>query len=137
VNYVAKPVAVEAFVITELHQGLGNETLIWLEDCRCKVADHGMLARYYPKPGDYWVTQADGYEYINPKAVFERKYSPLAGDGTKPLVRKSDVWWIVIPADLRHSPGPFPHLEYHFAFWEEAFQHALEEVSRQRCGIFS
>jgi hypothetical protein len=37
-----------------------------------------MTARYMPVVGDYWVIQSDGYIYLNPKDVFERKYSPLA-----------------------------------------------------------
>ena len=34
-----------------------------------------MIARYVPKTGDYLVTQEDGYIYVNPREVFERKYS--------------------------------------------------------------
>lgn len=37
--------------------------------------DSGMIARYKPAIGDYLVRQPDGYFYINPKAVFERKYT--------------------------------------------------------------
>src|ERR1700691_2146243 len=33
-----------------------------------------MTARYAPKVGDYWVVQSDGYAYLNPAEVFERKY---------------------------------------------------------------
>jgi hypothetical protein len=36
-----------------------------------------MLARYVPEVGDYLVTQEDGYEYFNPKDVFERKYHSI------------------------------------------------------------
>lgn len=39
--------------------------------------DDGMLARLMPAVGDYLVTQEDGYEYFNPREVFERKYVPL------------------------------------------------------------
>jgi hypothetical protein len=41
-------------------------------------ADKGMLARFVPVAGDYWVIQSDGYIYLNPAAVFERKYSRCA-----------------------------------------------------------
>ncbi len=34
-----------------------------------------MIARMTPQVGDYLVIQEDGYEYLNPKEVFERKYS--------------------------------------------------------------
>lgn len=40
-----------------------------------------MTARYVPKIGDYLVRQADGYLYLNPKDVFERKYSPVFESG--------------------------------------------------------
>lgn len=33
-----------------------------------------MMARYTPVVGDYWVVQEDGYIYLNPRDVFERKY---------------------------------------------------------------
>jgi hypothetical protein len=41
------------------------------EDVR---ADKGMISRLIPQEGDYWVVQEDGYTYLNPKSVFERKY---------------------------------------------------------------
>jgi len=31
-----------------------------------------------PKIGDYWVIRSDGYIYLNPKTVFERKHSPAS-----------------------------------------------------------
>ena len=37
-----------------------------------------------PVAGDYVVTQEDGYQYLNPKEVFERKYSPVGAP--QPLV---------------------------------------------------
>jgi hypothetical protein len=43
--------------------------------------DEAMVARYMPVPGDYYVVQEDGYAYVNPKAVFERKYSPVEDEG--------------------------------------------------------
>jgi len=36
-----------------------------------------MIARHMPAIGDYVVTQEDGYVYVNPKDVFERKYHPI------------------------------------------------------------
>jgi hypothetical protein len=35
------------------------------------------LARHIAVAGDYVVTQEDGYMYLNPKDVFERKYRRL------------------------------------------------------------
>jgi len=39
-----------------------------------------MIARFEPQLGDYWVIQEDGYVYLNPKEVFERKYSPVESE---------------------------------------------------------
>ena len=36
-----------------------------------------MLARYHPQIDDYLVIQEDGYTYVNPKSVFERKYNQV------------------------------------------------------------
>ncbi|WP_430230520.1 hypothetical protein [Paraburkholderia tropica] len=47
------------------------------------VFDPGMIARYEPVSGDYLVTQEDGYQYINPKAVFERKYRAIGDDAAE------------------------------------------------------
>lgn len=74
-RYIANPVEVDAFEILsvkffkdkpnaylELDNGLGE----W--------ATPEMMSRMTPKPRDYWVVQEDGYKYLNPKEVFERKY---------------------------------------------------------------
>jgi hypothetical protein len=74
-EYVANPVRVEAFVITSVgfvDKSGGIE--ISLEDGRKEFCDRGMIARYSPVEGDYLVIQEDGYKYLNPKEVFERKY---------------------------------------------------------------
>jgi hypothetical protein len=79
-KYRANPVEVEAFKITQVYpiadQGGGFQVLK-LEDGNLVQADKGMIARMSPQVGDYWVIQSDGYVYLNPKAVFERKYSPI------------------------------------------------------------
>lgn len=90
--YVAKPVKVEAWRICQVNPlgfnweigrhetGLcepGQPALIHLDDNSARHIDGKMTARYFPKPGDYLVKQEDGYVYINPKDVFERKYEPL------------------------------------------------------------
>jgi hypothetical protein len=73
-KYVAKPVEVEAFPILEVGPALTLGRRLVLSTGEIVQADSGMLARYIPEPGDFWVTQSDGYQYVNPKAVFERKY---------------------------------------------------------------
>ena len=40
------------------------------------VVTPSMTARMTPKIGDYYVVQDDGYVYLNPAHVFERKYRP-------------------------------------------------------------
>lgn len=73
-KYIARPVEVEAFGIT----GIGglHETgrVLQLENLETVVATPDMMARMSPTVGDYWVIQSDGYVYLNPKDVFERKY---------------------------------------------------------------
>lgn len=83
-KYTANPVEVDAFKIVsfdkkdkDFAEDNSNST-VTLDDGRTVVLDDAMLARMTPKPGDYFVVQSDGYEYLNPKDVFERKYSPVA-----------------------------------------------------------
>lgn len=75
-NYVANPVKVKAHKIVKVYDD--EEKGLYLDlDCGLHVlATHDMTARHVPSVGDYWVIQEDGYMYLNPKAVFERKYSP-------------------------------------------------------------
>ncbi len=79
-KYVANPVEVEAFEIVSVEPmpdadpALGRH--VATNDGQNRFADAGMCSRLVPVAGDYWVIQSDGYAYLNPKAVFERKYSP-------------------------------------------------------------
>jgi len=82
--YVANPVEVNAFVIRSVSQNLGDANwYLTLEDGRTVTATPEMTARMLPKPGDYWVVQADDYVYLNPKDVFQRKYRLRAGEPTE------------------------------------------------------
>ena len=89
-KYVANPVEVEAFKIVATN-GYDRETnpagvqavqCLWVDLENGKRLDQinsplvEMTARMWPKVGDYLVIQADGYQYLNPKDVFERKYRP-------------------------------------------------------------
>lgn len=81
-KYIANPVVVDAFQIIavgdedpSIDLAIPPRTLT-LENGRTVTATPMMLARMTPVVGDYWVIQEDGYIYLNPKAVFERKYSP-------------------------------------------------------------
>lgn len=76
-KYIANPVEVEAFKIVSLGALSENGNMfIECDDGITRGADAPMLSRINPAIGDYWVIQSDGYEYLNPKDVFERKYSP-------------------------------------------------------------
>ena len=77
-KYQTNPVIVDAFIILE-NKGLdvGGKTHLSSDNGEQVLADEGMTSRYAPKAGDYWVIQSDGYVYLNPKDVFERKYSPV------------------------------------------------------------
>lgn len=76
VRYRANPIEVEAFEIVSVSPETGNGNMqIITEDEKVRQADAPMLARYSPTPGDFWVIQSDGYEYVNPREVFLRKYS--------------------------------------------------------------
>lgn len=79
-THIANPVQVFATRIVEVNS--------WTDGCSLTVEDGppvfatpSMLARYKPVPGDYVVVQEDGYIYLNPKDVFERKYRPIAESG--------------------------------------------------------
>src|SRR5690349_10833968 len=74
-KYIANPVVVDAWVITRVGekdsyhgrrlQFLGREPF---------YAHAAMLARIKVQPGDYLVKTEDGYLYLNPGDVFEKKY---------------------------------------------------------------
>ena len=86
-QYRANPVHIEAHRIVSVGPevieqiGVGTFTLpvmrrhLALENGENVHATAEMLSRMTPEAGDYWVIQEDGYTYLNPRAVFERKYS--------------------------------------------------------------
>jgi hypothetical protein len=76
-THIANPVRVIAAVILELSNAGAHDTVLRLSDGRNYTAGPEMTARHFPQAGDYLVTQEDGYEYLNPKNVFERNYSPI------------------------------------------------------------
>ena len=80
-KYRANPVIVDGEIIIECSTINSDGTInLTLQSGRVIKADKGMLARYLPTEGDYFVTQEDGYEYVNPRLVFERKYSPFSDE---------------------------------------------------------
>ena len=76
-KYRANPVEVDAFIITAVKTFIDSQNhYLTLRGESSEIAvGPEMTARMKPVPGDYYVKQADGYVYLNPKDVFERKYS--------------------------------------------------------------
>jgi len=75
-THIANPVAVTARSILGV-QSITEGAMLALDDTTNYFASHAMLSRYTPVAGDYLVTQDDGYQYVNPKEVFERKYASI------------------------------------------------------------
>lgn len=75
-KYIANPVEVDAFAITDIGDNLGPNfgREVKVDDGSTRLITPEQMARMTPAVGDYFVIQSDGYIYINPKAVFERKY---------------------------------------------------------------
>lgn len=77
-THIANPVRVNAQRIAKVVNNPSGTIQLDLEGKpKPYVPSSGMLARYTPAAGDYLVTQEDGYEYLNPKDVFERKYAAV------------------------------------------------------------
>lgn len=89
-EYQSNPVIVDAFKIVDVSEMDNQDNVLCaLDNDKNVVADKGMTARYRPKDGEYWVIQSDGYIYLNPKDVFERKYTPLAdAEGGEAIARR-------------------------------------------------
>jgi hypothetical protein len=82
-KYIANPVEVDAFKILSMGpkcmiEGQIDAIMLAIDNGESVIATAEMTSRMTPKPGDYWVIQSDGYIYLNPKEVFERKYHPKA-----------------------------------------------------------
>jgi len=80
-KFIANPVSVEARQIVEIHvhddiARVSKGIRLKLDDGEVYRPTDEQLARIKPAPGDYLVTQEDGYTYLVPRAVFERKYAP-------------------------------------------------------------
>lgn len=87
--YQAKPLQCSAAEITEVMPSTAgaNSYSIGFADGSFKTATAEMTSRMIPQVGDYWVISRLGtanvqphgeYDYLNPKAVFESKYEPVA-----------------------------------------------------------
>lgn len=77
-TFIANPVRVRAariLAVSREDDDTGRVDLK-LDDDTVFEATPEMMARFDPQPGDFLVVQEDGYTYLNPREVFERKYSP-------------------------------------------------------------
>jgi hypothetical protein len=78
VKYTANPVSVDAEIIISVGAVERDGSMhLALQNGENVTADKAMISRFIPSEGDYYVVQSDGYAYVNPKHVFERKYSPV------------------------------------------------------------
>ena len=86
-KYVANPVIVDAFKIVSVAEKANADCSlnIALSNGDNYVATAEILSRMIPVEGDYLVRQSDGYEYLNPKDVFERKYTQMADPIHNPM----------------------------------------------------
>lgn len=94
-KYIARPVEVDAQKIVRVNgqtppagfvpidMASQSRVACYLESGAVFYPTFGMISRMLPKPGDYVVTQEDGYVYLNPKDVFERKYAPADPSGAR------------------------------------------------------
>lgn len=85
-THIANPVLVHAAIILAIANEGISSTKLELDDGTEFVAPAELTARHIPQAGDYLVTQDDGYRYINPKDVFERKYREI---GMQDLVQST------------------------------------------------
>lgn len=80
-KYAVRPLTVDAFQITHVsdtyEEGLVDITLDNGEVVTCRPE---LMSRMKPAVGDYYICTDDGYFYLNPKVVFERKYRLVEGD---------------------------------------------------------
>jgi hypothetical protein len=76
-THIAKPILVHAAVILAVANEGTHSTRLDLDDGSKFTAPPELTARYVPQAGDLLVTQEDGYQYVNPRDVFERKYREI------------------------------------------------------------
>jgi hypothetical protein len=101
-THIAKPVLVHAAVILAVANEGTNSTRLDLDDGSKFTAPPELTARYVPQAGDLLVTQEDGYQYVNPRDVFERKYREIGMQDLVPGAATSTA-----PADVSvdlHEP---------------------------------
>lgn len=85
-KYIANSVEVDAYVIEAVApMEADGSVFLKLSEGQNGKATPAMMSRMGPNTGDYWVIQEDGYVYLNPKDVFERKYRPKTNDETLAL----------------------------------------------------
>lgn len=106
-KYIANPVTADAFKIVEVGAREFAGRIVKVDDGSERLVTPEQMARYEPIIGDYFVIQADGYIYINPKDVFERKYSAVREEQSEEGVLRpgNPYFGHVFPADKPVVPG--------------------------------
>lgn len=79
-KYTANPIEVDAWEIGDVSpvDSKGNIYVKLINGEQSKEIAASMTSRMFPSIGDYLVRTPDGYEYLNPKAVFLSKYTIIA-----------------------------------------------------------
>ena len=99
-THIANPILVHAAVILAVANEGTNSTRLDLDDGSKFTAPPELTARYVPQAGDLLVTQEDGYQYVNPRDVFERKYREI---GMQDLM----------PGAITSAPAPDVSVDLH------------------------
>lgn len=77
-KYVANPVEVDAWKIVGMSgRRCDGGYDVALDSGQDYIITAAQSSRMIPGVNDYLVRQPDGYEYLNPKHVFESKYRPI------------------------------------------------------------
>lgn len=91
-KYIANPVEVDAHIIISVGPVSSDGSMhLAIQNGENVTATKEMISRYIPQTGDYWVIQPDGYIYVNPKDVFERKYHAAPSDSSPLLTGHGKV----------------------------------------------
>lgn len=106
-KYIANPVEADAYVIEKISPIIDSSKMeLKLSEIGVRFATPAMIARYTPTVGDYFVIQEDGYVYLNPKSVFERKYRPAPGQDLQKQHVARSISGLSDVAGHVHPPPP-------------------------------
>lgn len=74
---------VDAFKLTKIGDQTANGLEVFCDDGQTRLATPRILVRaLVPRPGDFWVIQSNGFEYVVPQETFARTHMMLPGQST-------------------------------------------------------